>query len=315
MKFHFLRTSIRLVAAVMVLNHVATATAIERVPEVRSTSAAAAHGIEAVPMPLDPHLVTYTYDRNYTYPIFTSANKETHVEFGDDETILGVYLVDSEVEWRMAVAKGTGRDVFFTPAEDGLSQTATVITTKRRYELNLISMSLPDLAKANKNFYQRVSWQYDDMGGEVKAGGMDVGVEFTPPQTPSSQQGGNHEIEVKSANDGFEVDLSKSHFGYTVKGDAPFAPTLVLDNGSFIFIKFPDNIQSLPGPFILSKDGKAEATQFVPRDGYFMIQSLAQYGILLKLGDQEVKIFPPHSPSCGLFGCDGKSPSNLVNRP
>ena len=275
-------------------------------------------GLEAMPAPLDPHLVTYPYDHNFTYPIITSANKETHVELGDDEKILGIYLVDAQVQWRMVVSKATQRDVFFTPATNGLAQTGTIITTKRRYEISLLSEDLAQLATEKKSFYQRVAWLYDDAGDGIKSGGLDVGVEFDAPEpaarTRNSAASGG-QVDVGDSNTGDVVlDLSKSHFGYTIKGDAPFKPTMVFDNGTFTFIMF-DHLQSIPGPFSLKKDGTAEEVQWVPRGGYYMIQRLADYGILLKLNEQEVKIYPPHSHACGLFGCDNKTPSNMVGSP
>jgi type IV secretion system protein VirB9 len=305
-----MRKWLPLALAIALFGHLVVATAAPR-PSVQAADASPkepAPALQATPMPLDPKLVTYPYDRNYTYPIVTSANKETHIELGDDETIQGIYLVDSQIQWRMVVSKPTMRDVFFTPVQNGLSQTGTIITTKRRYEIKLVSQD-------DAHYFQRISWQYDDFGNGIKSGGLDVGVEFTAPVAPAG--GGRHgtepEIDVSDTNSGhIVVNLQHAHFGYTIEGDAPFKPSMVFDDGKFTYIRFDPQPQSLPGPFLLSKDGKAETVQFVPKDGYFMIQRLSEYGILLQLNDQKVKIYPPGSKACGFFGCSSKTPTNMV---
>jgi type IV secretion system protein VirB9 len=37
--------------------------------------------------PDDASLVIYDYDKDYTYPIHTLANLETHIQFADDEKV------------------------------------------------------------------------------------------------------------------------------------------------------------------------------------------------------------------------------------
>jgi len=314
MSQHLSRGLLYLALSATYFGSAAEALAAVRVPS-KSTDGAV-QALQATPMPLDPSLVTYPYDRNYTFPIITSANKETHIQLADDETIQGIYLVDAQIQWRMVVSKPTQRDVFFTPAQNGLAQTGTIITTKRRYEINLVSEDLPQLAVEKKHFFQRVAWQYDDAGDGVKSGGVDIGVEFSAPAASANHAGDqDRKVDVGDSNTGnIVVNLANAHFGYTIKGDAPFKPTMVFDDGRFTYVRF-DNPQSIPGPFLLSKDGNAESVQFVPKDGYYMIQRLTDYGILLKLDKQEIRIYPPHSSACGLFGCDNKTPNNMVGTP
>ncbi|WP_321943715.1 TrbG/VirB9 family P-type conjugative transfer protein [Paraburkholderia tropica] len=278
----------------------------------------------AQPAALDPTLVQYTWDPNFTYTIVTRADKLTHVEFASDETVEGVYLVDAAVAWRMQVSKVTGRDIFFNPASNGQAQTGTIITNRRRYEISLVSQDTPD-------YFQRVSWQYPQSGDAISAdsglaweagnvngsanasvngwagSGLPDGMRIEAPAArPAAGFGGT------GNSGGITIDLSRAHFGYTIKGDAPFRPTMVFDDGTATYIRFPAGLQAIPAAFQLNADGKAETLSFVPQDGYYRITRIVDYGILLMLDGKEVRIFNKESRACGFFGCDDHQPVNFA---
>ena len=87
--------------------------------------------------PDDASLVIYDYDKDYTYPIHTLANQETHIQFADDEKVIGVYMSDTK-RWILHTAI-TRQDVMIEPRQPGLRNPTTIITTQRRYELEIRS--------------------------------------------------------------------------------------------------------------------------------------------------------------------------------
>lgn len=258
---------------------------------------------------LDPRLVRYSFDANYTFPIVTAAGKLTHVQFGSDEKVLGVYLVDSSTAWRMIVSNETHRDIFFNPARNGLEQTGTIITNKRTYEISLVS-------RDSDAYFQRVSWDYapgNGSGGTTdyayEAGSGDLGA---PLGNGMAARSANASADRDAGRPGkLDVDLASVNFGYTVKGEASFKPSMVFDDGKFTYIRFPDTIQSLPAAFLLNKNGHIETLQYVPQEGYYRIPRLVEYGMLLRLGKDEVKVFNNRGGGCGLFGCHGNTPVNM----
>ncbi|WP_052738526.1 TrbG/VirB9 family P-type conjugative transfer protein [Robbsia andropogonis] len=274
------------------------------------TGAAPSFAPVAEPAALDPRLVRYSFDANYTFPIVTSAGKLTHVQFAPDEKILGVYLVDSASAWRMIVSSETHRDIFFNPARNGLEQTGTIITNKRSYEISLVS-------RDSEGYFQRVSWDYapgnavgvTDYGYEAGAG-ANVGGSGTERADASRASTVAEREDARVGH--IDVDLANANFGYTVKGDASFKPSMVFDDGKFTFVRFPDNIQSLPAAFLLKKNGHIETLQYVPQEGgYYRIPRLVEYGLLLRLGKEEVKVFNNRGGGCGFFGCHGSAPVNM----
>lgn len=264
---------------------------------------AARGAIPAVAEPLDPRLVTYSYDGNYSYPILANKGVLTHLEFGPDERIVGYYFADMK-KWSVKVSTMTYRDVFVLPKLDDIENTATIITNKRQYELVFTTVA-PSAA------YKRVKWDYND---DAASGPFETltstGASPAPVETTTSS-GATHAPARRSgaspaaACPGPTVDIAKLNFDYRIEGDAPFKPTMVFDDGHFTWIKMPKH-QDLPAPFVLHKDGTAEILNVIPPSGqcdFFLIKQTLPYGALLKLRDETVKIYNRRGEACGLFGC------------
>lgn len=287
---------------------------------------------QPTPAVLDTKLVQYPFDPNKHYNIITSANKMTHLEFGQDERVVGVYLIDSQTSWRTITSQATHRDVFLTPMKDGLSNSGTIITTKRQYELTLIT-------EDTNSYYQRVSWVYPESDAVSNAGGnpggFDMGVEMLQDGTNNTtvqghdrgdidsadmkvgrQRGGKDNVDSPPAatdvDQPLRVDLNHANFDYQIDGDAPFRPSQVFDDGHFTYIKL--SAQSIPGAWELTKDGQGELLPFVPRNGYFLVNRIPEYGIVLILGGQQVRIYNRQSKACGFFGCRNKPVTNIVGQ-
>lgn len=265
-----------------------------------------ASAFPAIPEPLDPRLVTFSYDANYSYPILTNPNVLTHLQFAPDERIEGYYFSDLK-RWDAKVSKVTQRDLFIMPKIDGVDDTATIITNKRQYEL--VFRTVPaSLA------YLRVQWDYHDAG---TSGPFDT---FTSngalPQAPSPAAPWHQHASASSGANptsaecpGPSVDIGNVNFNYRIEGDAPFRPTMVFDDGNFTWIKMPRHVD-LPAIFALGRDGTAQLVRFTPpgpRCDFFLVEQTFPHGGLMVLNHQKVKFFNRHSPACGLFGCRGSA--------
>ncbi|MCX8566929.1 MAG: type IV secretion system protein VirB9 [Glomeribacter sp. 1016415] len=253
--------------------------------------------MRAEPAALDPKLVVYTYDPDYTYPILTQTGRLTHLEFEEDEAIIGIYLADPK-SWHRKTAV-TRRDFFIQPKLAGLANTATIITNKRRYELML---------KQNADqYYQRVSWQHqesDQLDGFTPETMTNVENNAKPP-TPRtrarlSESAKSHPPHQTSTH--LPLNLERANFDYTVKGKASFKPLTVFDDGRFTWLKMP-SIQEIPAIFMLAQDGAVELANFMVQGDYFVIRQMLDHGALLKLGKDEVRIYHNPRRTCGFWGC------------
>ena len=241
--------------------------------------------------PDDASLVIYDYDKDYTYPIHTLANQETHIQLADDEKVIGVYMSDTK-RWILHTAV-TRQDVMIEPRQAGLRNPTTIITTQRRYELEIRSSDAGE-------FYHRVSWHYVDEDAVAPGGQPSAfGVEYARSGSTGSGSSG-------ATVNGPRVDLTRANFNYRVSGNAPFTPTMVFDDGRFTYFQLAHNVE-LPAVFVLDRDGKAEIANFIPiGNDFYEVQQMTTYGVLLKRDKDEVRIFNTNrnGNDCRLTDCD-----------
>lgn len=265
------------------------------------------------PVPDDSSRVVYDYDPDYLYPVLVRTNEETHLVFGPDEEVTGVYLSDTGKRWLEHTAL-TKRDVFIEARLPGLDNAATIITSRRRYELDLRSSD-------NGTVYHRVSWHYLDTDAQMTAGQVSpFGIEY-PGNAPAQNTGAqtNERAHADSLGDprsgGPLIALDQANFDYRVEGDAPFAPVTAFDDGRFTYLQFPPHAE-LPAILLMDDKGHAEIASFVPLgNDLFEVQQIAPYGLLLKRGKEEVRVFNGRGKGCGLFGCDSARMKNIYGKP
>ncbi|RQU97794.1 hypothetical protein DF042_27130 [Burkholderia cenocepacia] len=268
--------------------------------------------------PNDTSLVSYDFDPDYTFPIKTVRDRQTHIEFAPDEKILGVYQ-NEKGRWITTVSEVTSRDLFFAPREAGLSTPTTIITSKRKYHL-LLTSAAPDAG----DFYARVNWYYPDMlpnGMQSTAGGYEyVGRTSTQHTDLGGYDDGygndGSANESGSGRPGTAIDLTRANFGWKVDGSASFAPTMVFDDGRAVYMQFGDHTR-LPAIFVLNKAGKGDVASFVTvpdSPSFVKVTEYPEYGLLLVRDGEEMKIFNPRGGGCGLFGCRSSNASNLYGR-
>lgn len=248
----------------------------------------------------DPTLATYAYDADYTYPIPMRANQQTHIVLGEDESLVSFTLGDRNKKLWPTLPSVTKRDLFIVPAAGGQRAAATIITSKRRYELQLCSVD-------DGPAYQRVSWQYTDMladgvGAKPTAFGFEIPAAPGAPGRPET--GGSKPASPR-------IDAMNMNTNYRIEGNAEFKPLMVFDDGRMTYYQLPHNAK-LSAVFILDKDGQGEMARVIPLgNDMYQIQEVVTYGALLKRGKDEVRIFNGKGSGCGFFSCDTKPVKNI----
>lgn len=265
--------------------------------------------IQPKPMAHDPRLVVFAYDPNALYPVNTTFNRFTHVQFEAGEKIVGSYIND-ETEWEQKVSV-TGSDILVRPRIKGVQGSLSVITDKRRYQFDLLEIS----GCAGESRYQRVSWSYAQ--GSYESGSYESSL--TPPVGAAAGSGAQHPVapkgETKDAEPGqsaaaFRVDRINS--AYEVEGDESLRPQTVMDDGQRTLIKFSSETRLRPVLFAVSPTGEAEAVEYHPSGSAFLVNRVFEHGALLRLGKREVRIRNKAS-TCGWFdsACRSLSTRNI----
>ena len=222
-----------------------------------------------VVMPSDTKLVVFSFDANDTYTVMTMPGTVTDIQIGQDEQFVNMALGDT-VQWEVAQQ---GNHVFVKPKKPNLFTSATLITSKRSYQLTLRSSPF------GGKWMQRVSWQYPDIllfQQQMAEAAKDNAVK--------EQQRVKAQVVSESAN-----PIQNLNFDYSIKGEASFKPAQVFDDGKFTWLRLPPNVPVMPSLFV--KDGDKYQLLTYHTDGKNLIKTDRLFDkAVLKLNDQEVEI-------------------------
>lgn len=224
-----------------------------------------------IALPNDTRLIEFVYRPNEMFTILTRPESVTNIQLSDDEELVTLAMGDT-AQW---VVSNTQGHIFIKPVFPDLVTSATLVTTKRTYQLTLRSSPI------DGKFYQQVTWHnpqliaYRNEQARSRVAAAELDTKF-------------REARMAATVVSEDVSFEKLNFEYSVSGKADFAPTTVFDDGKFTWLRL-GNVQQMPAVFMINEDKDVELLNFTLRDNYIVIHRLVP-GVLLKLGDQEVKI-------------------------
>lgn len=262
----------------------------------------------ATPVDDSTRLVEFNYDEKLVYNVIAQEGLMTHIELAPNEKVEGFYMSDAS-RWKHHISGDKSR-VFVKPMATGLFNAATLVTTARTYELTFSSVG------AGEPWYQRVRWlvnQFDMAVHDGKVRSNFEGVsEFArrpvPPATRSpiamSGDSGGFDLSdyspaTKEKASVLKVRPEQLNFGYEISGKASFAPYSVFDDGKFTYLQLSDS-PTMPAMFLLNEKGDMELINYVVKGNYLQVSQMVP-GLLLKLGDEEVRI--TKRKPCSYFWC------------
>ncbi|MDB5858871.1 MAG: Conjugal transfer protein TrbG/VirB9/CagX [Ramlibacter sp.] len=235
----------------------------------------------ATPLRGDTRLVQFVYDADNTYLVLAKPKAVTHLQFAPNETIRSVAAGDS-ANWELTPTRDR-RNLFLKPRFDGEETSMTVLTDQRAYQFVLRSTG------EGRKWYQRVSWSYgNDLVRELQG-------EPLPAPTPEMRAAVREAEASPAAPAGGAATALGAlrpetlRFQYEIRGDAPFKPQVVFDDGRFTYFKLPANLQELPALFAVVDGKDFSLVNFDLRGEYLVAQRLLEAAVL-KLGSAEVRI-------------------------
>lgn len=250
----------------------------------------------------DTKQVVYDYDPNQSFAIVSRTGLYTQIDMPEDEVVQGFYLSDTgEESWKYHVS-GDQKHILVQPLRTGLFNSGSIITNRHSYLLAISSGS-------EGEWYQRVRWNVPSRYRAVEKTGDDnksgVYEDFEKPEQPASVP-----AKQKTNYLGKRDNVLTINTAYRIEGNSELKPQAVYDNGTFTWIKLPENSQELPALFAISEKGDPELVNYVVDDtGALKVSRVLQAG-LLKLGDREARFFGKNWHKSSWFGSsDGGSGS------
>jgi len=180
--------------------------------------------------------VLYTFGA--TYPtVIGVPNLICDIELQPGENVNEVVIGDS-ARWIADTAKsGTTTHVLVKPVDAGLMTSAVITTDRRVYHLKLISQ------RAGLTPY--VGFLYPEDQGS----GAGLRQKLSDAKEAREKEQRMKALEPEPS------DPSKLNFSYDIKGDTPWKPLQVYDDGRQTYINFPSTIQSGDAPVLLVRNG------------------------------------------------------------
>lgn len=256
---------------------------------ISALSAPIAHAeTQPIPMPGDTRLVQFIYNPNETYTVLTRPMSTTHIELAADEE-LHLVALGNTVEWILAKQS---KHLFIKPIRPDIFTSATIITTKRTYQLTFRS------SPENGKWMQRVSWLHPD---------LDMLQKLTIEDKVKTAADASRAAQDEAVTLGGGVTPDKLGFGYEFEGDESLRPDTVFDDGKFMYVRLKPNTQSIPAFFGVDADGAMLVLNYTVKGDLIIVQRLVPR-LLLKLGKAELLVLKPSSKAAsrggflGLFG-------------
>ncbi|WP_163057027.1 TrbG/VirB9 family P-type conjugative transfer protein [Acidithiobacillus ferrooxidans] len=241
-----------------------------------SVSCAFADGAIPIVSPDSHNVVRFTYSPLTIFHVKTRPHMITDLRLAPGEVMETLVLGNTD-QWITADAPG---NVFLKPTQAGLETSGTLVTNLHTYQLLITSSK-------NNDWYQQVSW----MSGPMVALKSSLSNDAPPAPMPAPTQAANASNHAsQNTHDGQAEnikDMSNLHFDYRVRGDAPFKPTEVFDNGTFTWISVPLS-GNAPMPALFVKEhGQYAIANYTIRGHYMIVQQLFKKAEL-RIGSRKV---------------------------
>lgn len=251
----------------------------------------AAAELPATPVRADTRLVEFAYDPDNTFLLLAKPKAVTHVQFAADEAIQSVAAGDT-TNWEFTPTRNR-RNLFVKPRYENQETSLTVLTDRRSYQFVLRSTG------DGRKWYQRVSWLYPRELLLTMEGGTE------PDATVTAATGKAAPLSGEAASE-LTVTPDQLRFGYEIRGEAPFRPRVVFDDGRFTYFQLPAALQELPALFAVVEDRDYSLVNYEVKGDYLVAQRLLPAAVL-KLGREEVRVLRP-APRRSFLGLFREAP-------
>jgi P-type conjugative transfer protein TrbG len=198
-------------------------------------------------------ITVYPFVEGALYQLYAAPEQITDIALQPGERLKSVAAGDT-VRWVVGdTASGAGAEeqvhVLVKPFAADLSTNLVILTDRRAYHLALASSEDPAMSA--------IAWTYPH----------DELLALTRESERAAAQ-----MPVETG-----LDLEALRFRYRIDGDTqPWRPHNAFDDGSKVYIQFPERIDQgeMPPLFVLGEGGKAELVNYRVRRNYYIVDRL-----------------------------------------
>ena len=205
----------------------------------------------------DPRIRVVSYDPNNVVTLIGSQLVQTTLQFGDDETILGVEGGDS-ASWIISINKHKPNLLFVKPAVDASDSNLTVITDQHVYQFHVETDPKSNADSANITY--SVRFIYPDL---IKQQLNDA---WQAKEQLKNSVVTEHPVDPLTVN---------WAYSFSTRCNPDFVPIQVFDDGKFTYFRFAKTSE-IPAIFVVDSAGHESLANYRMQGQYVVIERIAR---------------------------------------
>lgn len=203
----------------------------------------------------DPRIRYITFNNNAVVTVPAGLGVSTMIQLGSDEVIETISAGDTE-SWSIVPKKGSGI-LFVKPLRENAETNVNIVTNDRVYALLLKGSASADLRAA---FQVRFKFPDEDVNARLLA---------------SAQESAKDPL-LKG------LDPARLNYDYLFRGDTSLKPRVAFDDGTHMYLEFPDEI---PAIFVVEGKRKESLVNLRTQGKYVVVDKIAGQ-FTLRSGDK-----------------------------
>jgi len=222
-----------------------------------------------VPVATDSRIKTFVYSENDVFNVVTHYGYQSNVEFGNDETVDAISLGDP-VPFKIVTS---GRRLFIRALVANARTNMTVVTNKRAYQFDLLSVPAPVTPNEELVYVIRFFYPGDKKNSTVQY-----------------SDGTNYESARNNALRPMSSNQNAYNYKYTFSGSNEIAPLKIFDDGQSTYFKLQPAIHGAPSIFAVDQAGKENPIPAYNNGEYWVVGSLAPR-FIIRQSEHEVIVY------------------------
>lgn len=203
----------------------------------------------------DPRIRYITFNNNAVVTVPAGLGVSTMIQLGSSEVIETISAGDT-ASWSIVPKKGSGI-LFVKPLRENAETNVNIVTNQRVYALLLKGSAAADLRAA---FQVRLKYPDEDVNARLLAAAQE------------------------SAKDPLlkDLDPNRLNYDYVFKGDTSLKPRVAFDDGTHMYLEFPDEI---PAIFVVEGKRQESLVNLRTQGKYVVVDKIAAQ-FTLRAGDK-----------------------------
>lgn len=223
--------------------------------EILALAALALLATASTSMASDPRIRYITFNNNSVVTVPAGLGVSTMIQLGSSEVIETISAGDT-ASWSIVPKKGSGI-LFVKPLRENAETNVNIVTNQRVYALLLKGSAAADLRAA---FQVRFKYPDEDVNARLLA---------------AAQEGAKDPL-LK------DLDPSRLNYDYVFKGDTSLKPRVAFDDGTHMYLEFPDEI---PAIFVVEGKRQESLVNLRTQGKYVVVDKIAAQ-FTLRAGDK-----------------------------